>query len=270
MRSISGTGGEALIPVGECFIQLQISKSTFQDRVIIIDSLKCNYILGQVLHRNNRFSTGYSISGRHYININGEMIAQSISQATTYPILKNRGNVTLPPMSASVAEIKMPIVPNTNNLYELDFDTFQLPEGVIPLDVLHRKDHKTPKTLNIPIMNTNNTTYIFTKNSPIATLMPVGRCGEVQEVSWTQLQDNTARLLPRIPSNTNPQLKPYAYNLARSIPDADILDEASDKLKELLNIKYINNMSQTATDIGWTNIMELDIPTEGPPIALKP
>ena len=29
-RSISGTGGEALITVGECFIQLQISKRMFQ------------------------------------------------------------------------------------------------------------------------------------------------------------------------------------------------------------------------------------------------
>ena len=33
-RRISGAGGEALVPVGECFIQLQISKRTFQDRII--------------------------------------------------------------------------------------------------------------------------------------------------------------------------------------------------------------------------------------------
>ena len=52
---------------------------------------------------------------------------------------------------------------------------FQLPEGVIPLDVLHRIDHKTPKTLNIPIMNVNNTTCSLAKNSPITTLIRVGR-----------------------------------------------------------------------------------------------
>ena len=63
-RSISVAEGEALIPVGECFIQLQINKRTFQDRVIIIESLKCKYILGQVLHRNNRFGTDFSITGR--------------------------------------------------------------------------------------------------------------------------------------------------------------------------------------------------------------
>ena len=51
----------------------------------------------------------------------------------------------LPPMYISIVGIKTPTLQNTNNLYELNFDTFQLPEGVIPLDVLHRVDHKTPQ-----------------------------------------------------------------------------------------------------------------------------
>ena len=75
------------------------------------------------------------------------MIAQSILQAATNPILKTKGKVTLLPMSVSVMKIKVPMIPNTRNLYELNFDTFQLPEGVIPLDVLHRIDHKTPKMI---------------------------------------------------------------------------------------------------------------------------
>ena len=87
-------------------------------------------------------------------------------------------------MSVSVVEIKMPTVPDTNNLYELNFDMFQLPEGVNPLNTLHGMDHKTLKPLNVPIMNTNNTTCTLTKNLPIATLVPAGRCEEVQEVSW--------------------------------------------------------------------------------------
>ena len=91
------------------------------------------------------------------------MIAQGVSQATTNPILKTKGKVTLPPMSVSEGEIKMLMVPNTNNLYELNFDTFQLPERVISLDVLHRMDHKTLKSLNIPIMNVNDSTCNLTK-----------------------------------------------------------------------------------------------------------
>ena len=107
-------------------------KTTFHDRVIMIENLKCNYVLGQVLHRNNRFGTGYSITGRHYITSNGEIIAHSISQASTNVILKTKGKVTLPPVAISVVEIRIPTVPATNNLCELNFDMFQLPEGVIP------------------------------------------------------------------------------------------------------------------------------------------
>ena len=140
-------------------------------------------------------------------------------------------------MSISVVEIKTPIIPDTNNLYELNFDTFQLPEGVIPMDILHRIDQKTPKTLNIHIMNTSNTTCSLTKNSPIATLAPVERCEEVQEVSWNKLQDSADKLLPKISNKTNLQLEPDTNNSPRSIPDADIPDKARGKLKELLNIK---------------------------------
>ena len=132
---------------------------------------------------NINSGTGYSSTDRHYITINGEMIAQCVLQATTKPKLKTKGKVTLPTMSVCVVEIKMPMVCNTNNLYELNFDIFQLLEGVIPLDVLHRMDHNTPKTLNIPIMNVNNKTCGLTKHWPIATLTLVGRCKEVQEVS---------------------------------------------------------------------------------------
>ena len=62
----------------------------FRDRVIVIENLKCDYILGQVLHRSNRFGTGYLITGRHNIIINSEMIEQAISQTANSPILKTK------------------------------------------------------------------------------------------------------------------------------------------------------------------------------------
>ena len=100
--------------------------------------------------------------------------------------------------------------------------------------------------------------------------MLVRRCEEVQEVSWIKLQGNAAKLLPEMPNNTNLQLEPYTTHSSRSISDVDIPDEARDKLKELLDIRYANVMSQTAIDIGRTSPIELDIPIEGPPIAAKP
>ena len=39
-RNILNASGEALIPAGECFIQLQIGKKLFRDRVIVIQNLR--------------------------------------------------------------------------------------------------------------------------------------------------------------------------------------------------------------------------------------
>ena len=136
-------------------------------------------------------------------------------------------------MSIPVVGVKKPEVPDINNLYELNFDTFQLPKGVIPLDILHRIDLKTPKNLTIPILNTNNTTCSLTKNSPIATLVSAGNCEQVQEIRWTTLQDNTtAKLLPKT-HNTNLQLEPNTNGSCKSIPDAEIPDEARELVGRL-------------------------------------
>ena len=70
-RYIAGGGGETLRPVGKCFIQLQIGKRVFRDRVVVIKNLRHKYILRQVLHRLYWFGTGYSREGKHYITING-------------------------------------------------------------------------------------------------------------------------------------------------------------------------------------------------------
>ena len=101
-------------------------------------------------------------------------------------------------------------------------------------------------------------------------LATAGKCEEVQEVSWSRLQCHTTKLLLKIPQNTNLQLEPNTNPLLRSILDADLPEEARDKLQELLDKKNIHIMSQTAMDIDRTNLIELDIPTEGPLIVSKP
>ena len=90
--------------------------------------------------------------------------------------------------------------------------------------------------------------------------MLAGKYEEIQEVSWNQVQCNSAKLLPEILEGTSPQLEPDTKAPLRYIPDADI-PEAKVQLQELLDWKYINIISQTAMDIGRTNLIELDIPT---------
>ena len=88
---LQGAGGKTLRLVGECFVKLQIGKRVFQDRIVVIKNLRHNYISGQVLHRLYWFSTAYSTTGKCYITLNGQVIAQLILQALDYPINKNIG-----------------------------------------------------------------------------------------------------------------------------------------------------------------------------------
>ena len=121
----------------------------------------------------------------------------------------------------------------------MNADTFEIPEGIILLDVLHRVDQKTLQHLNIPVLNTNNVSCSIGKNMPIVSMHPAGKCEEVQEVSWSSLWCDTSKLLPQILQNTNLQLEPDVKSLARYIPDADIPEKARTKLQELLDRKYL-------------------------------
>ena len=212
-RSIAGTGGKILRPVGKCFIHLQTGKRVFRDWVVVIDNLRYKYILGQVLHRSYQFSTGYSTTGKHYITINGQVIAQLILQPLDYPTVKMKDRITLPPVSVSIIEVKTPKLTNNTNLYKMNAVTTQLPEGMILLDILHRVDHKTLQHLNVPVLNMNNISCRTGTNMPIVSMHPVGRCEEIQEVSWNSLWCDTSTCLPQIQHNTRLQLEPVYLGL---------------------------------------------------------
>ena len=111
-------------------------------------------------------------------------------------------------MSVSIISVKMPPLCNTNDVYELNFNTLQLHEGVIPLDILNKVNHKTPQYLNIPILNANNSFCSIFRCSSLVTLAPAGKCEEIQEVSLNQLHCGNAKLLPEILEGTSLQLEP--------------------------------------------------------------
>ena len=96
---------------------------------------------------------------------------------------------------------------------------------------------------------------------------PVGKSGGVQKVSWNSFWHDTFKLLPQIPQNTSLKLEPDTNGIASSIPDVDISEEARTKLQALLDKKYPQIILQNAVDIGRTNLIELDVPTEDLPIA---
>ena len=112
---------------------------------------------------------GYSTDGRHFITIKGKVITQSCQSTIEEPILKTKGRIVLKQNSISVIAVKTPQIPDTEALYEVNCK-FQLPEEIIPLDVLDRVDHKIPRELNIHILNTGSSPISLGKNTLIGTL----------------------------------------------------------------------------------------------------
>ena len=102
------------------------------------------------------------------------------------------------------------------------------------------------------------------------TLLQTRQLAVEEVLDQQQTQEQVHNLLPEMPQ-TNLQLeadKPKQLEI--SIPGAEVPKKALFKLQHLLEAKYSTSISKSATDIGRTNLIELDIPTEGPPIACKP
>ena len=87
-RNVRSAGGDTLVLKGECYIKSKIGKRVLKDRVIIIKNLNRDYIIGVAIQHANKMLTSFSTLGRHFISLNGEMIAQSVSPITTQPIIK--------------------------------------------------------------------------------------------------------------------------------------------------------------------------------------
>ena len=93
----------------------------------------------------------------------------------------------------------------------------------------------------------------------------------VEEVLDQQkTQEQVHNLLHEMPQ-INLQLeadKPKHQEISKS--NADVPKKALNELQHLLEAKYSTIVSKSTTDIGRTNLIKLDIATEGPPIACKP
>ena len=82
----------------------------FRDRVVIINILNCDYIIGTIIQRSYHISTGFSITSRHFLSVNGQMVVQKISIPTIEPIIKTKGKIKLNPHSITVVSVKMQVM----------------------------------------------------------------------------------------------------------------------------------------------------------------
>ena len=108
----------------------------------------------------------------------------------------------------------------------------------------------------------------------------------VQEVSWKKIQDakneavsNTAQdpqIHKPLPAFTFPKHSNFQIHakdnskLTIMLHDADILQSATDKLNHMFNNQFACIISKSSADLGRTNLVEMNLPTTGLPVASKP
>ena len=105
----------------------------------------------------------------------------------------------------------------------------------------------------------------------------------IQEVSWMKIQDakneavsnaaqypQTHKLLPAFPKHSNflihinDNSKP-----AVMLQDTDIPQAARDKLNHMINTQFACMISKSSADFGRPNLVQMDLPTTGLPVASK-
>ena len=77
-----------------------------------------------------------------------------MNRLKTHPIIKMKGKVELNPESIALVEVQVPRDITRNRKYQLNPEGY-LPQGIIPLDLMHSFD-KIPRTLYVPILNTSS------------------------------------------------------------------------------------------------------------------
>ena len=185
---MTGAGGSELSLLGFSEITCLIGKFTLTEEFAVIDGMVLDMLLGIKWEHRFNIHTGWTCNGNHYISRGKhDFIAESVNKLKTHPIIKTKGKVELSPESVALIEVQAPRDIIGNRKYQLNPEGY-LPQGIIPLDLVHSFD-KTPRTLYIPILNTSNNYENIGKGSLLGTFDPIDEeISEVQVTSWTDLE----------------------------------------------------------------------------------
>ena len=92
---------------------------------------------------------------------------------------------------------------------------------------------------------------------------------EIPGITSQELQ--AQKLLPAFLEQSNFQIHAHDDSkLTIKLPDADIPQIVKSQLNEMLATEFTCIMSKSSTDFGRTNLVEMDLPTTGLPVASKP
>ena len=163
-------------------------------------------------------------------------------------------------------------------MFEINLDR-QLPKGLIPLDVLHNIEHKQPHEMWIPLLNIMNSVVKLPRNTILGTITEMNGAEKVQHMhspSNPHVKANVKTqpsdpLLPVFPDHSS--FTTHAHDSNKSpiqLQDANTLIDIQQKLNNMLTSKFTEIISKSPADFRKTNLIEMDLPTTGPPVSTKP
>ena len=134
----------------------------------------------------------------------------------------------------------------------------------------------------IPLLNTVNSVVKLLKNTILGSITKVDNAEYVENMSSPQSAHDKAHGEAQPQHETKPLLpvfldcssfQTHAHDSNKSpiqLQDANIPLEIQHKLNTMLNSKFTGIISKSPTDFGRTNLIEMDLPTTGPPVSAKP
>ena len=133
---------------------------------------------------------GLVASGTEKVSISltlKKFLALSITPHLSMQLAITKGQYTLQSTSITWISVKTPRNLDINSFFKISLDR-QLPNGLIPLDVLHNIKNKQPQELIIPLLNTANTDIKLLKNTILGSIARVDNVECIENVSSNTTQ----------------------------------------------------------------------------------
>ena len=182
-----------------------------------------------------------------------------------------------------IIKVKAPAELKPQHIFKIS-PSNNLPLGLIPLAVDHTINQKYSKLLNISILTMAHCRVYIPRSAVFGMLKPVEiENAEICETFWTKikkLNENTlnnfdelcchsqnSNELQNILSHSSFQHEPNNYNRQSVIlEDAQVPQEAQDKLSLLLQTKFDSLVTKSSTDVERSDLFKMHISTTGTPM----
>ena len=137
---LTGAGGSKLSLLVFTEITCSIGRFTFTEEFAVIEGMVSDMLLAIKWEHKFNIHTGWTRNGNHYISRGKcNFIAKSMNRLKSSPIIKTKGKIELRPGSITLVEVQAPRDIIGNKKYQLNPEGY-LPQGIIPLDLVHSFD----------------------------------------------------------------------------------------------------------------------------------